>query len=82
LTGDWKGYALRSSLYSVFQSTGFAPTRLLGAALYTVPGLEGFRTISAKMSTHMNLGVFPDKLQAASLIRFVDPTNNQIHTIP
>lgn len=69
LTGDWRGFKLRSSSTSVAVPTGTAPTQELGAALYAVPNLEGFLTISAKLSDQMILVVFPDKLLPTSSIK-------------
>ena len=67
LTGDWRGYRLRSAIPSVSQPAGVpAPTQELGAALYAVDGLEGFLSTSAKVPTHQILIVFPDKLAAGS----------------
>ncbi len=82
LTGDWDCYRLRSSHSSVNQPTGLSPTQLLGQALHAVPGLEAFRTISAKIPTHMNLVVFPDKLHPQSSIVFKDRGTGKTHTIP
>lgn len=82
LTGDWRSYLLRTPLTSVSRPTGLAPTQLLGAALHAIPGLEGFRTISARVSTHMNLVVFPDKLHPASHITFTNPATGVTATIP
>src|SRR5206468_810727 len=48
LTGDWFCYLLRTAHSSVNQPTGLAPTQLLGQALHGIPGLEGFRAISAR----------------------------------
>jgi hypothetical protein len=42
-----------------------------------VPGLEGFRTISAKIPTHMNLVVFPDKLLHGSSVVFTNAKGKQ-----
>ncbi len=72
LTGDWDGYRLRTSHSSVNQPVGLAPTQLLGQALHGTAGLEGFRAISAKIPTHMNLVVFPDKVLPKSSIVFTD----------
>jgi RES domain len=74
LTGDWRGYHLRSSRTSVSEPVGLAPTQELGAALYAVAGLEGFRTLSAKVPYAMNLVVFPQKLQPGSCVEFSHPT--------
>ena len=72
LTGDWRGFRLRSPSTSVPLPTGTAPTQELGAALYAVPGLEGFLTISAKLSYQRIWVVFPDKLHPTSLIEHTD----------
>jgi hypothetical protein len=82
LTGDWKSYSSRGPTMSISQPTGLAPTQLLGAALHAVPGLEGFRAVSARVPTHMSLVIFPDKLQAGSRIVFQDPGTRQTFTIP
>ena len=67
LTGDWRGYRLRDATTPVSQPSGVpAPTQELGGALYSVPGLEGFLTVSAKVPTHRVLVVFPDKLAVGS----------------
>jgi RES domain-containing protein len=81
LTGDWRGYHLRSPRTSVSEPIGLAPTQELGAALYAVPELEGFRTLSAKVPYAMNLVVFPQKLQPGSRVEFSHPTLGT-HTIP
>jgi hypothetical protein len=60
LTGDWLGYQQRGPLTSVPQPVGLAPTQALGAALFAVPGLEGFRTFSARLPYHSTLIVFPE----------------------
>ena len=72
LTGDWRGFKTRNATTSVKVPTGTAPTQDLGAALYAVPGLEGFLTVSAKLPYQMILVVFPDKLDPASMIEHVD----------
>lgn len=82
LTGDWRGYQLRTPLTSVGRPTGLAPTQLLGAALHAIPGLEGFRTVSARVTTHMNLVVFPDKLQPGSHVTFTNPATGVAATLP
>lgn len=81
LTGDWRGYQLRSPHTSVKLPVGVAPTQALGAALSTVPGMEGFRSLSAKLSDQMVLVVFPQNLRPGSSIEFLDPTTNQTHKI-
>ena len=74
LTGDWEGYQLRSRRTSISEPVGLAPTQELGAALYDVPELEGFRTVSSKVPYTMNLVVFPQKLQPGSRVEFAHPT--------
>lgn len=81
LTGDWEGYLRRNAGTPVRRPTGPAPTQDLGQALYQLPGLEGFLTVSAKMPTHRNLVVFPDKLRRGSGIVYSDPATGQTHTI-
>jgi hypothetical protein len=71
LTGDWRGYQLRNPGTSVKSPTGAAPTQNLGLALYNmVPVLEGFITLSARLSYHKILGVFPEHLLPGSTVRF------------
>jgi hypothetical protein len=82
LTGDWRSYALRGPKVSVSQPTGLAPTQLLGAALHAVPGLEGFRTVSARVPTHMSLVVFPDKLLPGSRVVFSNAATGTTFAIP
>lgn len=60
LTGDWRGFKLRGPLTSVTLPTGSAQTQELGAALHRVSGLEGFQTVSAKITYERILVVFPD----------------------
>jgi hypothetical protein len=83
LTGDWRGYFLRHAQTPVRQPTGSAPTQLLGQAIRRVRSrIEGFRTISARVPTHMNLVVFPDRLRRGSSIVFTHPATGQSFTIP
>jgi len=81
LTGDWYANLQRTNQSSVSLPNGLAPTQLLGLALHRLPGLEGFRAISAKQPTHMNLAVFPDKLHPGSSIVFHDPATGKKVTI-
>lgn len=81
LTGDWRGYQQRSPLTSVCEPVGTAPTQALGAALYAVPGLEGFRTLSAPLPYHSTLIVFPQKLQPGSVVAFHHPYTGQQYVI-
>jgi hypothetical protein len=57
LTGAWAN------------SSGAAPTQQLGAALYSLPLLEGFVFPSSKVGSR-NLAIFPDKLDTRSSIIF------------
>ena len=81
LTGDWMGYQQRNPTMSVSQPVGTAPTQGLGAALFAVAGLEGFRTISAKVPYRSNLVVFPQKLHRGSYVIFEHPPTGQRHEI-
>jgi len=76
LTGDWRGFKLRGPSTSVPLPTGSAPTQELGAALYAIPKLEGFLTVSAKLPYQQILVVFPDKLQSGSSIKHEDQDGN------
>ncbi|MDQ3258567.1 MAG: hypothetical protein M3R15_32575, partial [Acidobacteriota bacterium] len=78
----WRGYGQRGSSASIRAPTGAAPTQDLGAALYAVPDLEGFITLSAKLPDQMALVVFPQKLGSGSTVRFIDPTTGHHHSIP
>ena len=82
LTGDWKGYAIRTPMHSVSEPAGLAPTQELGAAVYAVPGLEGFITVSAKLPDSRNLVVFPQKLHSGSRLEYYDPQTRQTHVLP
>lgn len=81
LTGDWLGYQQRGPLTSVPQPVGLAPTQALGAALWAVPGLEGFRTFSARLPYHSTLIIFPEKLQSGSAVTFHHPYTGQQYVI-
>jgi hypothetical protein len=82
LTGDWRGYLRRNLQTPVSQPTGLAPTQLLGRALYRARRFEGFRTLSARVPTHRNLVVFPDRLRTDSRIVFTHPQSRRTFTIP
>ena len=82
LTGDWVGYRQRGSRTTVKEPIGIAPTQALGAAFHSVAGLEGFRTISARLPYNEILVVFPQKMQPGSLIRFSDPATGQTLSLP
>jgi hypothetical protein len=66
LTGDWQGYQYRQPQDTVNQPVGAAPTQALGQAPFTLPGLEGFRAVSARVPNRMNLVVFPQRLLPGS----------------
>jgi hypothetical protein len=70
LTGDWKGYSLRSDRTSVSAPVGIAPTQALGAALYASGAFEGFLAISAKMPYQKVLGVFPNRMAERNFVRY------------
>lgn len=73
LTGDWMGYRLRGPGTTVKGPSGLAPTQEPGAALYEVPFLEGFKSISAKAPYHQILAVFPEKLLPGSGLSWFNP---------
>jgi RES domain len=72
LTGDWEGYQFRGPPTPITAPSGVAPTQELGEALYRA-GVEGFRSISAKVPHVRTLIVFPQNLLAGSNITYVDP---------
>lgn len=74
LTGDWRGYEHRNATAAtVKEPVGSAPTQDLGEALFAAPGIEAFRTLSAKLPYHRNLVVFPQKMFKGSVLEFRDP---------
>ncbi|MCI0525728.1 MAG: RES family NAD+ phosphorylase [Acidobacteria bacterium] len=81
LTGDWRGYQLRSALTSVIAPTGSAPTQDLGRELYVAGSFEGFLAVSAKLPDQKNLIVFPDRLQPNSDVTFINSATGQTHSI-
>jgi hypothetical protein len=71
LTGDWRGYRLRSTITNVTNPTGTAPTQALGEAVHRDPrGLEGLLTVSAKVPYNRNLVAFPDHLRPRSFVEY------------
>jgi hypothetical protein len=75
LTGDWRGYRHRTSAAaSIKEPVGTAPTQNLGEAIFEVRGLEGFRTVSARLPYHRNLVIFPQKMFRGSRLEFHDPS--------
>ncbi len=82
LTGDWRGYQQRTApTASVQEPVGTAPTQDLGEALFAVPGIEGFRTLSAKLAYHRNLIIFPEKMFKGSRLEFRDVTARLLQVI-
>lgn len=82
LAGDWGGYRLRRPTAVPRGPLHLAaPTQRLGAALHAVPGVEGFLAYSAQAPTHVNLMVFPDRLQPGSQLLYTDPATGQNHTV-
>ena len=81
LTGDWEGYQSRTPHSSVPQPIGTAPTQDLGEALFSIPRLEAFRTVSARVPGQMNLAVFPQKLLKGSRIAYRDSASGRVHEI-
>ncbi len=81
LTGDWRGYKYRGPHTSISLPTGIAPTQELGAALYGIPKLESFITISAKLSDQKILVIFPDKLRKHNYVNHTDPLTGQVYPL-
>ncbi len=72
LTGKWDQY----------KQSGTAPTQRLGAALFALPGLEGFLVPTAAPGiSGTNLVVFPEKLKAQSRIEFRNPSSGRIERL-
>jgi hypothetical protein len=84
LTGDWRGYRLRSAVSSVSQPIGLAPTQNLGQAIFGLTGLEGFEYTSSKVPHQRCLAVFPQTIrqQTTSSVSFFDPIKKKNLTIP
>lgn len=76
LTGDWKGYAQRAE--------GAAPTQELGAALFKAGHIEGFLSLSARVTTKQALVIFPQRLLPTSSVMFEyhDGKKTQIFRLP
>jgi hypothetical protein len=79
LTGDWDGYQSRSPMTSVTAPIGLAETRTPGEALFQT-GIEGFRSLSAKIPYARTLMVFPTNLGRGSSIVYVD-SGTVVHRI-
>jgi hypothetical protein len=73
LTGDWRGYHYRSPHTPIPLPVVPAPTQELGAALHNA-NLEGFLTISAKLSDQKSLVIFPQNMRRGSFVDFSHPT--------
>lgn len=59
-----------------------APTQQLGAALFELPGLEGFLVPTALPGiSGRNLVVFPEKLTTRSRIAFRDPRSGRVERL-
>jgi hypothetical protein len=71
LTGDWNGYQMRSAMTPVTSPVGIAPTQALGEALFQ-SGIEGFRSVSARIPYNRILVVFPTNLRRGSSVVFDD----------
>lgn len=63
------------------EPVGTAPTQDLGEALFAVVGIEGFRTLSAKLAYHRNLIVFPEKMFKGSRLEFRDVSAHLLQVI-
>jgi RES domain-containing protein len=81
LTGDWRGYYLRHPQVSVSRPTGLAPTQSLGREIHRLKRFEGFRAVSARVPTHLNLVVFPNRLRRGSTIIFTNPKTKKTFSI-
>jgi hypothetical protein len=82
LTGDWRGYQRRMAVTAPVQEpVGTAPTQDLGEALFAVAGIEGFRTLSAKLAYHRNLIIFPEKMFKGSRLEFRDASAHLLQEI-
>jgi hypothetical protein len=82
LTGDWRGYRYRTAITApVKEPVGTAPTQALGEALFAVAGIEGFRTLSAKLPYHRSLIIFPQKMFKGSRLEFRDASSHLLQVI-
>jgi hypothetical protein len=72
LTGKW----------DLYKESGRAPTQQLGAALFELPGLEGFLVPTTVPGiSGRNLIVFPEELTARSRIEYRDPNSGRIERL-
>lgn len=82
LTGDWEGYRDRGLFGTISAPTGVAPTQELGFALHK-SGVDGFRSMSAKIAHHRTLTIFPGNFGKRSSATFTDQaTGKVVHHIP
>lgn len=81
LTGDWLGYLQRGPGTTVKKPTGSAPTQELGAALFGVPKLEAFVSLSSKAPYNQILAVFPQKLRLGSRVSWLHPLTGKEESI-
>jgi RES domain-containing protein len=81
LTGDWRGYALRSPVLPPRPPHSDAPTHRLGHALDGTGRFEALLTYSAKVPTRRNLVVFPQRLTGRGSVTWVDPATNTTHAV-
>ncbi|MGO9430255.1 RES domain-containing protein [Rhodoblastus sp.] len=81
LTGDWLGYDMRTHTTRVTGPNGVAPTQELGFELFQ-SGIEGFRSISAKVPTNKTLTIFPKNLAAGSSVTVTDSSGKVVHRLP
>jgi hypothetical protein len=83
LTGDWRGYWLRSPARPRGGMHGSdVPTQLLGRRLERVRGAEGFISFSSRVGTRRILMVFPHKLMSGSRLTYRDPLSGTTRTLP
>jgi RES domain-containing protein len=82
LTGDWLGYLQRGPGTTVKEPTGSAPTQELGAALFGVPKLEAFVSLSSRVPYHQTLAIFPQKLAPGSRVSWRNPLTGKEESIP
>lgn len=81
LTGDWRGYQVRSPLTSIPGPVGMAPTQELGLAI-SGTGIEGFQTISATVPACRVLVILPRNFRTGSTVIFRDSTGRVLHRVP
>jgi RES domain-containing protein len=82
LTGDWRGYALRTGPLAGPPYWTDVPTQQLGHALAAARGIEGFVTYSARFPTRRNLVLFRNNLLPASSVSGTDPTTGAVISMP